>query len=66
MNALRKIAQEVKENILKDYLSGMKVHDIAKKYGFRHDRTVYFHLKPLSKEDKAMHKKNFLIRAKDS
>ena len=58
MNSVQKITQEIKENILKDYLSGLEVKEITKKYKFKYPRTVYFHLQPLSPEDKLMHMQN--------
>lgn len=58
MSSFSKISHELKFNILQDYLSGMDVKDIATKYEFKHARTVYFHLKPLSLESKVTHLRN--------
>lgn len=58
MSAFSRIAQEVKEQIKADYLSGMDAPELATKYGFKHARTVYFHLSPLTPLDKATHMQN--------
>lgn len=60
MSSFQSVSRELKEQILKDYLAGMNVKDIAKKYDFKYPRTVYFHLKPLSKEHKLEHMKNVI------
>jgi transposase-like protein len=58
MSSIQKITREIKKQILKDYLSGLEVKSIAKKYGFKYPRTIYFHLQPLSIEDKLLHMQN--------
>lgn len=65
MSSLSQISRELKENIHKDYVSGMEISLIADKYGFKHARTVYFHLAPLSKTDKLAHMKNKIQRMED-
>ena len=46
---------KMKQDIRKDYLEGMSLLDIASKYNFKSIRTVYFHLKGLTKEEKVQH-----------
>ena len=46
---------QLKKDMRKDYLNGMSLLDIASKYNFKSIRTVYFHLKGLTKEEKVLH-----------
>lgn len=55
MSALDLVRKEIKEQILQDYLSGMDIKDITAKYGFKHVRTCYHHLAPLTPEQKIQH-----------
>lgn len=55
MSALSEIRKEIKRQILTDYLSGMNIKAIATKYGFKHVRTCYHHLYPLTPEQKVKH-----------
>ena len=38
-----------------DYISGMDMKDIAKKYRFKYARTCYYHLGKLTDENKTQH-----------
>ena len=55
---LQRIGKEVKQAIFNDYISGMDVKTIQKKYGFKHLRTCYYHLPPLTREFKMLHMLN--------
>lgn len=61
-SSIRSISKEIKENIYRDYLSGMSTKEIRVKYKFKDRSTVYFHLYPLTKEDKIMHMKSKVKR----
>lgn len=58
MGTIARISKETRERVLQDYLEGMEIPDIRKKYGLKYNRGVYFILTPLSKEDKLLHMKN--------
>lgn len=62
MNSISKISKEIREKVLRNYLEGMEIPEIRKKYGLKYDRSVYFILDPLSKEDKLLHMKNKVKR----
>jgi hypothetical protein len=64
MSQLQNIQKELKQNIFKDYISGMDIKDIAIKYGFKHIRTCYYHLNPLKPEHKIEHMLNKAKRMK--
>jgi len=55
----------IKESILQDYLSGLEVKDIAKKYKFKYPRNVYFRLHPLSPETAHTHEKQVKYTVKE-
>lgn len=65
-SSLQAIQKEVKQSILTDYLSGMEIEEIKKKYGFKHIRTCYYHLQPLSSESKMLHMLNKAKRLQES
>lgn len=58
MSELGQIQKDIKQHIYEDYIAGMDVKDIAAKYGFKHTRTCYYHLNPLSHESKLQHMLN--------
>jgi transposase-like protein len=62
MSSFSAISKEIKEQMLQDYLDGIEVAEIATKYSFKWPRTVYHHLKPLTKEQKRIHMRNKLNR----
>lgn len=55
MSSLQSIQKEFKQNILKDYLLGMDMQEIATKYGFKNIRTCYYHIEPLTQKQKLEH-----------
>ena len=55
MSALDAVRKEIKQQILQDYLAGMDIKDITVKYGFKHVRTCYHHLQPLTPQQKIQH-----------
>lgn len=55
MTKLSEHSTQLKQDIRNDYLNGMSLADIAKKYHFTHVRNIYFHLKGLTKEEKVIH-----------
>ena len=55
MTKLNDKSIQLKKDMRKDYLNGMSLLDIASKYSFKSIRTVYFHLKDLTKEEKVQH-----------
>ena len=55
MTKLTDQSVKLKKDMRKDYLNGMSLLDIASKYSFKSIRTVYFHLKDLTKEEKVQH-----------
>ena len=55
MTKLTESSTKMKKNMRKDYLDGMSLLDIASKYNFKSIRTIYFHLKGLTKEEKVQH-----------
>lgn len=64
MNSLQKIRTELKQAIYNDYISGMDMEEIAKKYKFKYIRTCYYHLQPLSYDSKIQHMINKSRRLK--
>lgn len=64
-SSLQTIQKEVKQNIFNDYISGMDIKDIKDKYGFKHIRTCYYHLQPLTPESKMLHMLNKAKRMKE-
>lgn len=60
-SSLNEIRKGIKQAILTDYLSGIDMEDIARKYGFKYIRTCYHHLQPLTKEQKIQ---RMIIRGK--
>lgn len=52
MSELQSIRKQIKDQIRADYLGGMDMKDITSKYGFQHARACYYHLSPLSEQDK--------------
>lgn len=62
MSSIADLSSEIKSNILKDYLDGFEVKDIAKKYGYKHLRTCYYHLQPLTREQRLQHARAKLNR----
>jgi len=55
MTQLSEHSKQMKQDIRKDYLEGMSLAEIAKKYHFKHTRNVYWHLKGLTIEEKVIH-----------
>ena len=66
MNSIQQIAKELKEQMLRDYLSGMGTKEMMQKYGFKHRRTIYYHLASLSNAEKILHKKNMVKQVIDA
>lgn len=62
--SLQNAQKEIKEQIFKDYLNGMEIEDIRKKYGLKFSRSVYFHFPPLTKKHKLTHMGNKIKRMK--
>lgn len=63
MNSLQKISKEIKEQILRDYLLGMDTKELIKKYKFKNRRNIYYHLEPLTQEEKLLHMQNKVKRS---
>ena len=64
--ALNNIRLEMKEAILADYLSGIEMKEIAKKYGLKHVRTCYHHISPLTQEQKLERMQNKAKRGQEA
>jgi hypothetical protein len=51
-SSLQGVQKELKQQIFNDYISGMDMEDIKNKYGFKYVRTCYYHIEPISEENK--------------
>lgn len=62
MNRLKVYSEGLRKKIKDDYCSGMIVRLIADKYGFKDRRNVYYHLNPLTQEEKTQHFMNKMAK----
>lgn len=58
MTRLRDFSNRNKEEMKKDYLSGMPLDEITAKYGLKDRSSIYYYINPLTPEEKAEHTKN--------
>lgn len=65
MSLLTQNSIDFKKELKKAYLSGITVQELCQEYKFKYTRTIYFHLQPLTAEEKLKHQTNRLKLLKE-